>query len=129
MQYNLFLDDIRTPENAFNYTKNPIFTDWEWVIVRSYAEFVAYIEENGIPSFVAFDHDLADITYDPMTQREHFEYHETTGKDCADWLINYCIDNELDFPDYFVHSANPIGAENIDGLIKSYYKAKERGLI
>jgi hypothetical protein len=41
--YLLFLDDIRTPEQTFNYTNNDIFIKREWEIVRSYNEFIFYI--------------------------------------------------------------------------------------
>jgi hypothetical protein len=44
----LYLDDIRTPK-----TKG-------WDIVRSYDEFVKWIEENGLPDKLSFDHDLGE---------------------------------------------------------------------
>ena len=43
----MYLDDIREPKNNFD------------VIVRSYDEAVAFINKNGIPNFISFDHDLA----------------------------------------------------------------------
>ena len=122
--YNLFLDDVRTPESAHLYTYNDIFIHWDWVVVKNYDEFVEYIEANGLPKFVSFDHDLADIHYDPATQRESFEYHETTGVDCAKWLIQYCIDNGLNFPLWYVHSANPIGMNNIEVCINTFLNAR-----
>jgi len=129
MSYNLFLDDIRVPSTAYVYTENQIYHDWEWRIVRNYDEFVAHINEHGLPDFVSFDHDLADIKYDPLTQRESFEYHETHGLDCVKWLVDYCIDNDLDFPDYEVHSQNPVGMDNIHGYVKSFRSARERGIV
>lgn len=112
--YRLFLDDIRTPESTYSYIKNPIYKE-KWIIVRSYNEFVSYITENGIPSLISFDHDLADmITDDVMTEK--------TGYHCAKWLIEYCIDNKINPPDYLVHSMNTAGASNIKYLIENYKK-------
>jgi hypothetical protein len=47
---------------------------------------------------------------------------EKSGYDAAKWLVDYCIDNEIDFPEYAIQSANPVGKENIDGLIKNFRK-------
>jgi hypothetical protein len=30
----------------------------EWEVFSSYTEFVAWIETNGLPDFISFDHDL-----------------------------------------------------------------------
>ena len=57
MSYNLFLDDFREPEDAFNHTNNQLYLIG-WVIVRNYDEFVKTIEERGIPEILSFDHDL-----------------------------------------------------------------------
>lgn len=59
----LFLDDIRWPIEAFQYTKNEIFWEKEWSIVRNYQQFVDWIIENGLPKLISFDHDLADEHY------------------------------------------------------------------
>jgi hypothetical protein len=93
--------------------KNPVYLDNDWVIVRNYHDFCETIKENGLPSVVSFDHDLAEIHYDPKTWTEGFEYTEETGDDCARWLIEYCKDNDEDLPVCFVHSMNPVGTENI----------------
>jgi hypothetical protein len=134
---NLFLDDCRTLEEAHNFTLNPIYKNWKWSIVRSYDEFVTFIETNGLPEFISFDHDLADEHYAP---KEFWDdkyndwaagqnFKEKTGLECAKWLVDYCMDNELDLPDYYIHSANPVGAKNIYDYFESYLNAKERGII
>ena len=48
-----------------------------------------------------------------------------SGMDCAKWLVEYCIDNNLPIPRYNIQSANPIGKENIDMLLKNYMKTYE----
>ena len=92
----LFLDDIReAPDNS-------------WNVVRSYDEFINYIEENGAPDFISFDHDLGEAT-------------EKTGYDCAKWLVA----NDYKIKDFDSHSANPPGRENIIRLLQNWKKHKE----
>ena len=40
--------------------------------------------------------------------------------ECAKWLIEYCLDNNKNLPEYYVHSANPVGAKNIKSLLDSF---------
>ena len=52
------------------------------------------------------------------------EFKEKTGYDCAKWLINYCMDNQLELPEtILIHSMNPVGSLNIKSLFDSYYKS------
>ena len=93
-----------------------------WEIVRRYEDFVSWIQENGLPDEVSFDHDLAEITYDTSTGKQGFEYYEKTGYDAAKWLCEYCWTNGLPIPTWNVHSANPVGRDNIKQLLKSFEK-------
>jgi hypothetical protein len=103
---------------------NPIYLE-EWEIVRTFAQFViAFTKHHAIITHISFDHDLANISYNPITQQEHFEYREKTGYDCAKWLVNFCEENNIPLPIYFIHSMNPIGAENIKGYLESYKRSK-----
>ena len=124
--YKLFLDDLRIPEQAFSYTRNPIYLDPDWVIVRNYDEFVKTIEERGIPDMVSFDHDLADEHYgleDHVWDNCYELMREKTGYHCAQWLIYYCIDNKLMISKkVYIHSMNPAGAKNIESLFRTYEK-------
>ena len=57
MKYNIYLDDVRTP------LKNTSTHDvQEWIVVRSYDEFVAKITELGLENIglISLDHDLGD---------------------------------------------------------------------
>lgn len=85
----------------------------------------------GLPDAICFDHDLG---------MEHIKWyfenggHQTppdpskanfvlkTGYDCAKFLIEYCMKHELDLPPYAIQSANTVGKENIDMLLKNYIK-------
>lgn len=127
----LFLDDTRTPESVTWVMLPASINDWD--IVRSYAQFVEYINRNGLPEFIAFDHDLGDEHYKDFFRcraegqpLDYDAYTEKTGYDCVKWLVNYCIENDLDFPDYIVHSMNNIGADNIRGLVSSYKKHRDQ---
>ncbi len=120
--YNLFLDDVRSPAGAFIHTSNPYYLDRVWIIVRTYNAFVKCIQDRGMPEIVSFDHDLAEIHYDPTTWTEGFKYEEKTGMDCAKWLVDYCLDNGILFPKWYVHSQNPVGGKSISSLILNYLK-------
>ena len=110
MKKLLFLDDIRTPHCICDEYWE--FKPEDFIIVRTYKQFVKYIKENGVPDFISFDHDLGD---------------GKNGFDCAKWLVNYCIDNNLDFCfDYYVHSANPVGSNNIHNAFEMFKKYLER---
>ena len=123
--YNLFLDDLREPHQAFYYTYNDLYNDLKWVTVINYNEFVSYITKHGMPDLISFDHDLADIHYgmqDEINQDDYDIMTEKTGYHCAKWLIEYCMDNNVSPPDYLVHSMNTVGAKNIKYLIENYKK-------
>ena len=129
--YNLYLDDLREPSQSFKKTGDSRYNDLKWKIVRCYSEFVETIALNGIPNIVSFDHDLGE---------EHINYYfdnggrenppdplkglftEKTGYDCAKWLVEYCSENGLPMPEYLIHSANPVGSQNIRFILENYTK-------
>ena len=106
MSYKLFLDDERFPVE-----------DGElWIVVRSYKELLKCIITYGMPTFISFDHDLGE---------------GKDGYDCAKWLVNICMDCDVDIPDFYVHSQNPIGVASINGYLNSVknFIAKEKANI
>ena len=132
-KYNLFLDDFRVPVDCGRYMPNPAFYyKMEWIIVRNYDEFVNHITENGLPEVISFDHDLAETHYNSdmyegqEAYNKHYEeFEEKTGYHCAKWLVDYCMDKDVDLPDYLVHSMNPAGAKNIWSYLENYRKFRE----
>lgn len=106
----LFLDDIRFPFEVYEYTLQPLFLEEKWEIIRNYNGFVEWITKNGLPDFISFDHDLADISFDT----------EKTGYECAKWLVDYCLDNNLACPKFYCHSMNPVGRDKINGLLMQF---------
>lgn len=97
MTYKLFLDDLRAPP------------DQTWVVARSVASAVEYVQTYGIPLQMSLDHDLGD------------------GRD-APAFLHWFIDRDIDLKNklgldkikFCVHSANPCGRSNLEGLWHSY---------
>lgn len=117
--YHLLLDDIRSPEDI-TWVKLP---DVQWVIVRSYNQFVYEIQTHGIPVFITFDHDLGLFDYiDPQEIEDDMIFFERNGYDCAKWLVNYCLEHKRKIPAYTVHSMNCIGKANIINYIENAKK-------
>lgn len=100
----LWLDDERDPANSRWHDYFPVMpTDVAWV--KSYAEFIEWIDTNSLPDGICFDHDLGD---------------GPSGMDAAKWLTEYCLDNDVNLPAWSVQSANPIGKLNITALLESF---------
>jgi len=99
----LFIDDIRDAPTR------------EWTVVRSSFDAITAMKERGCPAKISFDHDLG-------------------GTDTAVAVVKWLIEADLDaaggfIPDEFifsVHSANPVGAANIWGLLQGYLSHKEK---
>lgn len=130
MSYYLFLDDTRKPSDV-NWVDLPLV---EWTIVRDYKQFVDTIKSRGMPEFIAFDHDLADEHYgytgeigrDDEYEEHRKKYKEKTGYECALWVINYCVDNNLKMCPHVAHSVNPVGRSKINGAFESYKRHLEQ---
>lgn len=125
MSYYLFLDDERQP---WDVTWVSIPSE-SYHVVRNYMDFVATVRLRGIPQFVSFDHDLADSHYGHGLNGDRIpyeEYQEWTGYHAAKWLVDHCHDTKQKFPDFVVHSMNPVGKENIETYIAL---AKRAGFI
>jgi hypothetical protein len=112
----IYLDDVRTPiEN-------------DWVVVRSYDEFVNTISEIGLDNIdlISLDHDLGDTAmhewYTNVVNNYTINYDnikEKTGMDCAKWLVEQWLDGKKVCA-VKVHSANAVGSANIMGYINNY---------
>ena len=107
MQKKLFLDDLRTVEMIYDKSEVNSFD-----VVRSYEEFVQYIKVNGLPDFISFDNDLGlDRTGEVAPD----------GYAAAKWLV-YESGLDLSRLEFKVHSANPVAAEQIRGLLTNYIR-------
>lgn len=131
MKYNIFLDDLRFPKDAFLQKELAYLTEYskipenEWVIVRNYEDFVKTIEERGIPNAVSFDNDLC---------MEHMKYYVNflknpgyyewenfqtkCGIHCAKYLKDKLTSD--DNIKVYVHSANEEGRRIIREILEEY---------
>lgn len=127
--YHLFLDDLRMPKDV-KWIELPLVA---WVIVRNYQQFVETIQRDGLPQSIAFDHDLADEHYQEyevahdkkMVTFGTIRYDklvEKTGYHCAQWLAQYCVDNKLPIPPYYLHTLNGVGRQNMFSVLESARK-------
>ena len=91
--YKLFLDDIRDPLK--------LYPDQEWVIARTYQEFIDIIIDKGVPDEVSFDNDLGE---------------EMEGYDALKWMVN----NDIRTRVYRVHTDNSVNSENISIYAKNW---------
>jgi hypothetical protein len=98
--WKLYLDDIRTP-------KSEGFT-----IARSVKEAQDLIRKKGFPSFMSLDHDLGEDV--------------PTGYDFVKWIVSEYMNKELPEFDFNIHSANPVGAENMKGLLNNFIRHKRK---
>ena len=105
-----FLDDVRLTPGDCNIT---------W---RDADEAVSWMEENGCPSFISFDHDLGE------EQGGYSFKLKPTGLDVVKWMVERDIESPGFIPkdfDFDVHSANPVGAKNIRSYLKQYLSMRE----
>ena len=112
--WTLFLDDIRFPADV-RYDLGPYKNV---VICRTVDDAVWCVEQYGVPTTISFDHDLADVHY-------IIGDGEKTGYTFAKWFWGYIMDNNLAIPPnfwYYVHSMNPVGAENIRRYMINFLK-------
>jgi len=105
MSYNLFLDDLRTPDMIYSAALKDGF-----VVVRSHRDFINYIKQNGLPAFISFDNDLGEDESGNLAP---------DGYAAAKWLVYESGLNLISLK-FNVHSANPVAAVNISSLLKNY---------
>lgn len=98
MGYKLFVDDERDPVGN------------DWVVARSSFDAAVIVAIGGMPSYISFDHDLGE---------------DDTAMGFLKWLAEYCQERGTTFTfDYYVHSQNPIGRDNIIGFIESFKRSQ-----
>ncbi|MFI8379510.1 cyclic-phosphate processing receiver domain-containing protein [Leeuwenhoekiella sp. NPDC079379] len=103
--YQLFLDDIRTPEMVYEPNTAKTF-----IVVRSFEAFKNYIQNKGLPEYISFDNDLGLDDNGNLAP---------DGLAAAKWLV-YESGLDLKNLEFYVHSANPVAAEQIRGLLTNY---------
>ena len=106
-KYSIWLDDER-PINPIWIKQNK---NINILAPKNYIEFENIIKKNKLPVSISFDHDLGE---------------GKTGYDAMKFLVNYIIDNNLEDEAIDivinVHSANPVGAKNIEMYWQNFLK-------
>lgn len=93
---NLFIDDIRNPVDSKN-----------WIIARNSKDAIKIIK-NDFPQKISFDHDLGG---------------DDTAMNVVNFIIDATLDKKIAIPvnfEFFVHSANPVGAKNIKTKLNNF---------
>ena len=117
----IYLDDVRSP------------IDKSWLVARNYDSFVELVNKVGLENIevISLDHDLGQTAireYFKNTSKNYIidynNIHEKTGYDCAKWIVNKSMEEEINLPTITVHSANPVGSANMMGYINNYLKNK-----
>ena len=112
----VWLDDMRDP---FTEAWHPVATNRRYikgepviVWLKNHDEFTAWLDRQiELPSLFCFDHDLGE---------------EKSGFDCVKYLVDFCMDHDMELPPCTCHSSNPAGRENILSYIDSYKKSLQK---
>lgn len=121
--YNLFLDDIREPKDV---TWVDLPKEVEWVIVKSFDEFVDTIFKRGIPKLVSYDCDLCDEHYQAYFMLRHSyvrNYHTFTTKcgiHCIEHLLEQCESLGIKHPESIIHTRNHYSEGFMKDLIERH---------
>jgi hypothetical protein len=130
----LLLDDMRNPENCYIHDENKTLQqvsgidNKNWDVVRTYEEFVNYIEKYGIPHVVSFDNDLVEKFIFDIPEADLIELYSMmnwkaskykTGAHCAEWLVERCKSTNHPLPTYYVHSANTAARPIIKSIMEA----------
>ena len=117
---NLFLDDVRFPNHVTWVDMQGV----RWETVRSVQEFMDWVESDGVPERVSFDHDLIREHYRPTAVLPV----KDTGFEACAWLLSICHKYSIEFPLWIIHSMNSRGAIKIKNLLEEDGISKDRGL-
>lgn len=134
----LWLDDQRDPykylstkSKSATFARNKQFYDdllkqynANFVWVKNIYQFIDYIEKNGIPQFVSFDHDLNNRGGGEGLSDE--QKLNNNGVNCAKWLVNYCKQMGHPLPKFYVHSANPKHGPEINRVLTGENKQTKK---
>ena len=134
----LWLDDQRDPykylntkSNSNTFLKNKQFYNElikkynvNFVWVKNLYQFIEYVENNGVPEFVSFDHDLNNRGGGEGLSDE--QKLNNNGVNAAKWLVNYCRQNKQSLPKFYVHSANPKHGPEINRVLNAENKLMKK---
>ena len=123
-----------------NANKSPFEGEWallyspislaetEIIWVKSYYEFIGWIEMHGLPTAISIDFHLGDkeLTLEREWSKElntylpNITYQERTGYTCVIWLTALCKDLNVRLPKYRSQAAIPTQRFLIKNLLDRY---------
>lgn len=103
MTIKIFLDDVRDPCDVYHKDAMEPWNDQGWVIAKTVEEAIDIIQRNDVLA-ISFDHDLGT---------------EKTGYDLARWIEEHVYLDMIPRFQWNIHSANPVGRENIKRALTS----------
>lgn len=80
--------------------------NWNVIWLKNYKQFTNWIELEGLPDVICFDHDLGE---------------QLTGKDCANYLMDILVEKDMLGPVVRCQSSNPGGKQDILNLINNWW--------
>lgn len=104
----LWLDDRLNPSDSRMdwLAYSPIGREVEVRWIKNFYEFRNWIELNGLPDGICFDHDLGN--------------NSPSGLYCAQWLVQYCDRRNLKLPLWSSQSPNPEKKALINRFLKKF---------
>lgn len=124
MTWNLFIDDERNL-NDVTWAPRQVqekYRNEEWVTARSYLDAMTEIINRGFPLYISFDHDLGHEKYTGYEVAKQLVENDLISGD-KESRSAYKFSNDFDF---YVHSQNPIGKANIEGLLNNYLLQRDK---
>lgn len=130
LEYALYLDDCRLPTAT---VKVPKFEDdgvdaleLPWVIARTHEEFVAILNERGIPRYVTLDHDLYEehmkmyfhMKEEGIEEIDYTQFQYKTGVEACKLLVEV-YKMGIVMPYINLHTHNRYGREVMLDVLRS----------
>ena len=113
--WKLYLDDLRDPSHTYGeaFVRGEVEAEFApalWVVARSTEEAKKLVLDRGMPEVMSLDHDLGG---------------QDRAMDFLVWLAREYWDGSQPIPMVVVHSANPIGSENLRSFADSWKRSVE----
>lgn len=127
MTYNVFIDDQLRPIDIFYKTNNPFYKVEQFITVKSFNEFKECVEEHfkkdgSYPGFISFDFLLTQVLMkvtDDYSVYQNDDSYVLSGFECAQWIIDFVLKNNIPIPKYIIHDTNPTGRYKINKVFNN----------
>ncbi len=127
MEWNLYLDNNRTPKNTS-----------KWVVARTVDDAKELVLANGCPKEFSLDHDLGYVlngklllevdSLDQIPEELRSQAKELpNGYEFCKWLTEEDYYGKINIPEDVIfnyHTANPVGEKNMRSTMERYLERK-----